>query len=116
MMHYLLSKLVASRVSPKPRIKKARRRRPLQVNLLEKRLLLATGTETSPPTAVADSYSIGHNHTLTIAAPGILANDTDPYGRALTAVLSDRCQPRQPYAQQQWLLHLHAHDRLCRQR
>jgi VCBS repeat-containing protein len=39
------------------------------------------------PTAVADSYSIGHNQTLTVAAPGVLGNDSDPNGDTLTAVL-----------------------------
>ena len=38
------------------------------------------------PTANGDSYTIGQNQTLTVAAPGVLANDTSPTGQALTAV------------------------------
>lgn len=39
------------------------------------------------PTAVAESYTLGRNQPLTINAPGVLGNDTDPEGDALTAVL-----------------------------
>jgi VCBS repeat-containing protein len=39
------------------------------------------------PTATNDSYGARKNVTLTVAAPGVLANDTDPYGDPLTAVL-----------------------------
>ncbi len=39
------------------------------------------------PVAVADSYSMNEDATLTIAAPGVLANDTDVDGDALTAEL-----------------------------
>ncbi len=37
------------------------------------------------PTAVADSYSVNENATLTVAAAGVLSNDTDPSNLALTA-------------------------------
>ncbi|CAH2031347.1 Ig-like domain-containing protein [Trichlorobacter ammonificans] len=37
------------------------------------------------PVAVADSYSTNQNTALTVAAPGLLANDSDPEGSALTA-------------------------------
>ena len=40
-----------------------------------------------PPTANNDSYTVAEGGTLTIAAPGVLVNDTDPEGDALTAVL-----------------------------
>src|SRR5260370_3055803 len=40
-----------------------------------------------PPMANADSYSVAHNHTLTVNAAGVLANDIDPDGDPLTAVL-----------------------------
>jgi VCBS repeat-containing protein len=40
-----------------------------------------------PPTAGNDSYSINEDTTLNIAAPGVLANDNDPEGQPLTAVL-----------------------------
>ena len=37
------------------------------------------------PTAVDDSYNVYENGSLTVVVPGILANDTDPNGDALTA-------------------------------
>ncbi len=40
-----------------------------------------------PPVALGDSYSVSWNRTLQIAAPGVLANDSDPNEDALTAVL-----------------------------
>jgi hypothetical protein len=40
-----------------------------------------------PPVAVADSYNGTQDAPLTIAAPGVLANDTDADGDSLTAVL-----------------------------
>ena len=42
---------------------------------------------TTPPTAVADSYSTNEDTTLNVAASGVLANDSDPENDALTAVL-----------------------------
>ncbi|HEY8504362.1 MAG TPA: Ig-like domain-containing protein, partial [Gemmataceae bacterium] len=38
---------------------------------------------TDPPVAVDDSFSVTAGQTLTVAAPGILANDTDPQGNPL---------------------------------
>ena len=40
------------------------------------------------PTAVDDSYTLLSNTTLTINAPGVLGNDTDPEGDPLTAVVA----------------------------
>src|SRR5207249_2166343 len=40
-----------------------------------------------PPVAVNDSYSTNQNTTLTVAAPGVLANDSDVDGDTLTAIL-----------------------------
>lgn len=40
-----------------------------------------------PPVAGADSYSMDRYSTLVVAAPGILANDSDPQGDSLSAVL-----------------------------
>ena len=37
-----------------------------------------------PPIAKDDSYAVAFNTALTIGAPGVLANDADPEGRALT--------------------------------
>ena len=41
----------------------------------------------SPPTAVADAYGTAEDTTLTVAAPGVLGNDSDPDGDALSAVV-----------------------------
>ena len=38
------------------------------------------------PTANPDSYSVTENQTLTIAAPGVLSNDSDPNNLTPTAV------------------------------
>jgi large repetitive protein len=38
------------------------------------------------PVAVGDDFSVGQDATLTVAAPGVLANDTDSDGDALTAI------------------------------
>jgi len=40
-----------------------------------------------PPTAVDDSYTVALGETLTVAAPGVLANDSNPGNAPLTAVL-----------------------------
>src|SRR4029434_3416659 len=39
------------------------------------------------PVAVNDSYTTAENTTLNVAAPGVLANDTDVDGDTLSAVL-----------------------------
>ncbi|HQU41794.1 MAG TPA: Ig-like domain-containing protein [Pirellulales bacterium] len=41
----------------------------------------------SQPYAQMDSYSVLHDHTLNVAAPGVLSNDGDPNHLHLTAVL-----------------------------
>jgi titin len=38
------------------------------------------------PVANGDAYTVAHDHSLTIAAPGVLLNDTDPAGVPLQAV------------------------------
>ena len=40
-----------------------------------------------PPVAANDTYTTPENTTLTVAAPGVLANDSDPSGKPLTAAL-----------------------------
>lgn len=40
-----------------------------------------------PPVAGDDAYDVAENTALTVAAPGVLANDTDPDAHPLTAVL-----------------------------
>jgi hypothetical protein len=46
-----------------------------------------TITVGNPPVANNDSYTANENTTLTVAAPGVLANDTNPTGQPMTAVL-----------------------------
>ncbi|HUL00881.1 MAG TPA: cadherin-like domain-containing protein, partial [Nitrospirota bacterium] len=41
----------------------------------------------TPPMAVNDAYSTNQNTALSVVAPGVLSNDTDPQGKALTAQL-----------------------------
>lgn len=43
----------------------------------------------APPTPVDDAYAIVSGGTLTVALPGVLANDTDPNGDGLIAELVD---------------------------
>ncbi len=40
-----------------------------------------------PPVTSGDNYSVDAGRTLTVGAPGVLANDLDPNGNALTAML-----------------------------
>lgn len=55
-----------------------------------------TGTYTlrinRAPSAVADSYNTNEDTQLTVAAPGVLANDADPDGDSLTADLQNSVQ------------------------
>jgi large repetitive protein len=46
-----------------------------------------------PPVAVNDAYSMNEDGVLTIGAPGVLANDSDPEGMPLTSRLSMYYQP-----------------------
>lgn len=41
-----------------------------------------------PPTAVSHSYSLNENAALSVQAPGVLANNSDPDGDPLTALLA----------------------------
>ncbi|MGA2254402.1 MAG: right-handed parallel beta-helix repeat-containing protein, partial [Thermoguttaceae bacterium] len=41
----------------------------------------------APPSAMPESYTATQGVTLTVAAPGVLVNDTDPQGYPLTAIL-----------------------------
>jgi hypothetical protein len=42
-----------------------------------------------PPVAAGDAYTVLQNTTLTVDAPGVLGNDSDPDGDALTVMLID---------------------------
>ena len=51
---------------------------------------IAVGAHNDAPVAVGEAYSVAEDGTLTIsAAGGVLANDTDADGNALTALLED---------------------------
>jgi VCBS repeat-containing protein len=50
-------------------------------------VLLNTTVTNRAPTAVADSYSTAEDVTWTVAGPGVLGNDGDPDGDALSAAL-----------------------------
>jgi VCBS repeat-containing protein len=41
----------------------------------------------TPPIATGDTYTMNPNQVLNVAAPGVLANDSDPDGSPITAVL-----------------------------
>ena len=45
---------------------------------------LAIAVTNTAPVAIADAYSMSRDNTLTVVAPGVLANDTDLEGQALT--------------------------------
>ena len=50
-------------------------------------VLLNTTVTNRAPTAAADAYTTAEDTALTVAAPGVLGNDSDPDGDRLTAVL-----------------------------
>ncbi len=49
---------------------------------------IAVAAAPPPPTAVADSYATAFNTVLTVAAPGVLGNDSANGGGTMTAVLT----------------------------
>ena len=50
-------------------------------------VLSAGAAVNNPPTANPDNYTVNEDVTLTVAAPGVLGNDTDPENSPLTATL-----------------------------
>jgi hypothetical protein len=48
---------------------------------------IKVGQSDQPPVAANDSYSTGENTALTVSAPGVLGNDSDPDGDTLSTVL-----------------------------
>jgi hypothetical protein len=54
---------------------------------LDSNTVTVTITINALPTAVKDDYTTAENTPLTVAAPGVLANDTDADGDALSALL-----------------------------
>ena len=63
------------------------------------------------PVATADSSSTDEDTPLSVGAPGVLANDTDPEGSALSAVLVTGPAHGELHAQRRRLVHLHAERR-----
>lgn len=58
------------------------------IDLLLDHIRVTSGTVVNgPPVATADSYTTSVSTHLTVAAPGVLANDTDPQSHPLTAVI-----------------------------
>jgi Domain of unknown function (DUF4082)/Domain of unknown function (DUF1929)/Bacterial Ig domain len=50
-------------------------------------IVFTTSITSNPPSATSDSYSVLQAQTLSVATPGVLTNDIDPNGYALTATL-----------------------------
>src|SRR5204862_8198 len=46
-----------------------------------------TVTVNLPPVSAGDAYAVNEDTVLTVAAPGVLGNDSDPEGQPLTAQL-----------------------------
>ncbi len=49
----------------------------------------SSGGGNTAPVAASDSYTATQSTTLSVPAPGVLANDSDPQGNPMTAVLDD---------------------------
>ena len=69
-----------------------------------------------PPVAADDSYATDEDTPLTVAAPGVLANDTDVDGDTLTAVLVTGPAHGTLTLNADGSLHLHAGRQLQRHR
>ena len=68
------------------------------------------------PWSTDDFYRLSHGRTLTVDAPGVLANDVDREGDPMTATLVGSPPARHAPVPSGRLLHLHAQRRLHRQR
>jgi hypothetical protein len=51
-------------------------------------VVIQVDAQDQPPTATQDQYTLLRNSSFTLAAPGVLANDTDPEGDPLSAALA----------------------------
>ncbi|MFQ5440426.1 MAG: S8 family serine peptidase [Nitrosopumilaceae archaeon] len=58
-----------------------------RINAYDAYLSSIEGSQNNPPTTNIDSYNTQKDTPLNVAVPGVLSNDTDPDGNALTAVL-----------------------------
>ena len=68
----------------------------------------------SVPVAVADAYTLGKNTTLSLAAPGVLGNDTDADGDTLTATKVADPATWLGHRQRRRQFQLHASEQLLR--
>lgn len=57
------------------------------LSLADIQALYHLGSPPQPPVAIDDTYFVDEDAALTVSAPGVLVNDTDPDGDPLTAVL-----------------------------
>src|SRR5262249_43168688 len=55
---------------------------------LDSNVATVTLTIDGAPVAVADSYTTSQNQALTVTAPGVLANDSDPDGDPITPLIT----------------------------
>ena len=69
---------------------------------------IAVASTNDLPTATADTYATNEDTPLTVGAPGVLANDTDVDGDALSAVLVTGPTHGTLALQAGWRVHLHA--------
>ena len=60
----------------------------LQGGFFEKQFTITVMDVNDAPVAVADDYTMGEDTALSVAAPGVLGNDSDVDGDALSAVLA----------------------------
>ena len=60
------------------------------------------------PVSLADAYTTPAGVELTVAAPGVLANDSEPESQPMTGGSRLRHRPRTAGAESQWVVRLHA--------
>ena len=77
-------------------------------------VLTVAATGDHPPVAFDDAYTTGGAPSLSIPAPGVLANDSDPDNDPTDRGARGRARLRLARAQRRWLVHLHAGDGLLR--
>ena len=70
-------------------------------------VLLNSTVTNQAPVAAGDAYSTAEDTVLTVAAPGVLGNDSRPRRRSADRGAGDGAEPRQPDVERQRLVHLH---------
>ena len=79
-------------------------------------VLLNTTVTNQAPAAAADAYSTAEDTALTVAAPGVLGNDSDPDGDTAERRAGVGAGPRHPHPERRRLVHLHPGRQLQRHR